>query len=151
MALNIRPIITKDLNAVLSMAVRMQQEAPRYRDMPFIIPKAVAVINRLIEQGGGFVAEKDGNIIGMVGGIITEHFFNHEKFSVDFAVYVEPEHRGGSTVVRLVDTYEKWAQAQGVREISLGVSTGLEQEKTVCIYQKLGYKIASYTLIKQKD
>lgn len=128
----------------------MHEESPRFNDKPFIEEKAKQIIFGLIKSGGGFVAEKDGRLIGMVGGIVIEHYFSSAKFSMDFVVYVAPAERGSSVAVRLITAYEAWALERGAEEIGLGVSTGVEQERTVNMYERLGYKVASYTMIKGK-
>lgn len=132
------------------MAQLMHSESPRFKDKPFVLEKAQRIIDMLIAKGGGWVAERDNALIGMIGGVIVEHFFSSYTFSTDFVLFVLPHYRGGSAAVRLIKTYEEWAFAQGAEEVGLGISTGVDQERTVCIYERLGYKLASYTCIKTK-
>lgn len=150
MALNIRKAEPKDFYKLLLMAELMHRESPRYSKMPFVLAKATASIRNLMNTGGAFVAEMNGDVIGMLGGVVIEHFFSSAKFSIDFVLYVLPKYRGSSAAVRLVKAYEEWAFAQGAEEVGLGASTGIATEQTVCIYERMGYKIASYTCIKTK-
>lgn len=150
MALSIRRIEHGDVDAVMAMCEAMHAESPRFRGKPFLHSKAIGLIGHLLSVGGGFVAVKDDQLVGMVGGMLVEHFFSSQKFSTDLVVYVTPEQRGSSAGVRLIAAYEEWAFTNGAEECGLGVSTGVEQERTVCIYERLGYRLAAYTLIKAK-
>lgn len=135
------------------MARAMHEESPRYRGMTFSEKKAIAMIDNYaswFSTGGAFVAELDGQRIGMIAGAVTEHFFTEDKFATDFVVYVKPEHRGSSAAVRLIKAFEEWATEQGVKEICLGVSTEVDPERTVCLYERLGYRMSSYSLLKTK-
>lgn len=149
--LKVRRLEHADIEQVFAMSKAMHEESPRFRDKPFREEKAQALIGHLIAVGGGFVADLDGVLVGMVGGMLVEHFFSSQKFSTDLVVYVLPAFRGSSAGVRLIAAYEEWAFANGAEEVGLGVSAGVEQERTVCIYERLGYKMASYTLIKRKE
>lgn len=149
--LKIRQPTDSDTPAVLSMARAMHAESPRFRGMTFADEKALIVINHMIVNGGGFIAERDGVIIGMIGGLIAEQYFSYDRYVSDLVVYVAPEYRGGSTATRLIKIFEEWAFSQdGVGEVVLGVSTGVHPEATVCVYERLGYTLSAYGLMKTR-
>ena len=95
-----------------------------------------------------FVAIKNEQIVGFIAGVVVEQFLSHDTFACDIGVFVLPEFRGGSYFLRLVKTFENWAKEKGAQEIQLGVSTGVHPEQTVRMYERLGYKMSSYGLIK---
>lgn len=95
-----------------------------------------------------FVAIKKDQIVGFIAGVVVEQFLSLDLFACDIGVFVLPEFRGGSCFVRLVKTFENWAKEKGAQEIQLGVSTGVHPEQTVRMYERLGYKMSSYGLIK---
>lgn len=150
MALEIRTAELRDTGKLLEMAHAMHEESPRYRMRAFCEAKARGLIEHLITTGGGFVAVLNGEIVGMVGGILFEYFFGQDKMCSDLVVYVVPEWRGSSIFVRLIKAFEAWAWGNGACEIVLGVSTGVGMDATVCVYERLGYKIAATSLIKPK-
>ena len=63
------------------------------------------------------------------------------KFGIDGATLTQ-------RFPRLVYAFEEWAKEQGASELSLGVSTGVQTEVTVRMYERMGYKMAAYGLIK---
>ncbi len=152
---DIRKLEERDIEEVLVMARAMHAEAPEYRDMDFSDEK----VRRMLRAMCGtllvpsslcaLVAEADGKLIGMMGGFAVEHFFGHDKTASDYVLYVAPEHRRGTTAVRLIRQFEKWAVAQGVRTIIPGVTTGTNNEVASGLYAKLGYERNGYTLIKR--
>jgi len=150
LALKIRPVTTHDTDAVLIMAEAMHAESPRFRNKNFLPEKTINIVAHLASNGGGFVAELDGELVGMIGGVLVPHFFSDFKYACDLVVFVKPDHRGSTVAIRLVKTFEKWAFENGAEEVVLGVSTGVSQERTVCVYQHLGYTLASYSLVKSK-
>lgn len=88
-------------------------------------------------------------IIGGFMGAVTYSFFGDDVIASDFALYIEPEHRGGMGAVRLVRDFESWAIGLGAKEIYIGQSTGVEPERTVQFYERLGYQKVGYTTRKE--
>ena len=148
MALEIRPAQASDARQILVLAALMTQESPRYCKHEFSLDKAICFFDTLLEHGGLFVAISDEQIIGFFAGFVMEHFLSNQTFASDAGVYVLPEHRGGSAFVRLVKAFEAWARERGASEIHLGTSTGVQPEKTVRMYERLGYTMNSYGLLK---
>lgn len=148
MALEIRPAREADCSRMVLLAAQMVKESPRYSRHGFAIDKARQLFQVLLQMGGLLAAEKDGEIVGFFAGIVSEHFLSHAKCATDVGVFVLPEHRGGTAFLRLVRAFEEWAREQGATEIQLGVSTQVETEQTVRMYERLGYTMASFGLVK---
>lgn len=136
------------MDVLLVLAARMVSESPRYSKHGFAVHKAVELINRLVELGGLFVATDGDTIVGFFAGVVSEHFLSHDKCASDIGIYVLPEYRGTTAFPRLIYAFETWAQEQGANELVLGVSTGVHPELTVRMYERMGYTMASYGLIK---
>lgn len=155
MAVKIRRLEDRDIDEVLVMAKAMHAEAPEYRDMDFSEEKVRRMLRAMCgtllvpASTCALVAEDGGKLIGMIGGFAVEHFFGHDKTASDYALYVRPEHRGGTAAVRLILQFEKWAIAQGVRTIVPGVTTGTNNEVASGLYARLGYERNGYTHIKR--
>lgn len=148
MALEIRKATMDDKASTVLLIALMHGESPRFGKYPFALKKAIALFELMVEHCGMFLAEQDGQTIGFFAGAVTEHLLSYEKCASDVGVFVRKEHRGGSAFVRLVKAFEQWAKEQGADEIALGVSTEVNADQTVRMYERLGYRISSYGLIK---
>ncbi len=146
---NIRQATLDDIPMLMEMGKRMHQESPRFRMMDFSEDKCRQLGEALIPSGSIFIAEKEGEAVGMMIGFITEHYFGYDLMASDLAVYVVPEHRGGSLGVRLIKVFEQWAEDNGARVITLGISTEVEAKRTLGIYEKLGYATKGYITTKE--
>jgi len=121
----------------------MHAESPRYSAMEYSEEKIYNLAQTLLNNpqvGGILVAEVDKQVVGMFAFVVSEQFFGPERMASDLAVYLAPEHRGGSLFARLVIAFEKWADELGVARKVVGVSTGLHTEVTVGAFERLGYK-----------
>lgn len=147
----IRAATIADTEDLLELARAMHAESPRFQRHEFSEAKAVAMIEHLVEQSTGalFVATVGDHCVGMIAGLMGELFFSRAKYATDLVVFVTSEHRGSSMVVRLVKAFERWAIDAGASEILLGVSTGVATDRTVALYERLGYARTSVATIKR--
>jgi GNAT superfamily N-acetyltransferase len=134
------------------MGRAMHAESPRYRAMDFDPVKVRAVAGRLMAGDAGmvFLADAGGEVTGMAAATIGERWFGPDRYVTDLVVYVRPEHRGGSAFFRLVCALEGWAAQQGVLQVDLGVSTGVQVEQTVRAYERLGYTLDATRVVTKK-
>ncbi len=147
----IRPLERRDIEYCIPLAQAMQEESPRYSRYKFSVEKARMMFEHFARIGGAFVAEDDGVLVGMAGSIVAEPVFSTDRYVVDIGVYVDPDWRGGTIFLRLVRAIEAWAREQpGVLDDLFGVSTGVRSAETVQLYEKLGYTVTSYCLIKAR-
>ncbi len=139
--MKIREMLETDLPQVTELAWAMHQESC-YRDNDFKVAKVRSIWDQKVALPGGYcllVAEQDTEVIGVFAGVAFKHFFGDDWVCSDLILYVTPEHRGGSSAPRLIKAYEEWARRIGVKEIQIGVSTGVQEERTAQFFQKLGY------------
>jgi len=94
--------------------------------------KALQAIENITLGGGVFLAEQDGVIIGMIGGLASEHLFTQQKTAYAICHYVHPLSRGTSAGVRLIKAFEKWAfEIAQVNATILCPSTGIEMDRVI--------------------
>lgn len=86
------------------------------------------------------VVEHEGRLVGALVGYISEFFFGPDLIASDSGWFILPEYRGSRSAVKLLKNFEKWAKANGAKEVAMGVSTDVSPEKTGALLQKLGYK-----------
>src|SRR5690606_34537824 len=99
----------------------MHAESPRYRALTYDPAKVAGVALRLIYDPAAevLVAEQDGQLIGMLAGMIVEHFFGDDCYATDSVFFVRPEHLGSSVEPRLYRSWEELLRADGrVKEVS---------------------------------
>lgn len=132
----------------------MWLESPRFNPKPFSEAKALRLIGLCLSGGtfGGFVADLDGVLVGMIAGALVDELVTDGCYVTDMAVYVTPEKRGSSIFPRMARVFEDWAFNEvGADEVLLGISTGVHPEKTVYVYERLGYTMTGQALIKSKE
>lgn len=149
----IRRIVEADRAALLEFMRAMHSESPRFANIMFSEAKAAHLVGFLLSdpRAAAFIAVKDGEPLGMVGGLKVEYTFSTAKHVVDFGLYVAPEHRGGLTAVKLLKAFENWGwEDPEVHEFLMGISTGLWAERTGRLYAMLGYTPQGYTYRKTR-
>jgi GNAT superfamily N-acetyltransferase len=157
LAANVRAATEADIPAIIEMGRALHAESPRYSRMSFAAEKIDALARSLIvgtlvsdAPGGVLVAEKNGQIVGMMAGFVSAPFFSHDKIASDYTFYVKPEHRKtGRIALKLVRAFEAWAIAAGAADIVPGTSTEIDADSTRRFYEKLGYKHYGHAMIKR--
>lgn len=150
MSIEYEDIRLENIKDVVYLAEKMHGESA-YADMPFSVEVvAQRIYDQVIlsEDGFGVIAYKDTNPVGMIGGALATQFFGPSIFAYDFGWYVTPKQRGSSIAIRLLKKFEKWAKKRGAEELHLGVTTGVNPEKTAKMFERMGYTYVgkNYTL-----
>jgi len=136
----IRPPGSADVDAIVDMGERMHRESV-YAFLPYNREKVQRLFRAFVdhpETWGGFVAEDDGKIVGMIGGYLTDYFFCDEKLASDMILFLDQPYRGGLTSGRLIRAFEQWAIERGARELCLGISTGINIDSIGRFYEHMG-------------
>lgn len=154
----VRNAVEADVDQLVEMGRAFHKESPRYNRLTFSGEKVAALIRWAIAstmvcpaEGGILVAEKDGTIVGMMGGFVMQPWFSEDRIASDYGIYIAPEHRGsGKIALLLVRAFEAWAASKGVTELSPGVTADINAEQVIRFYEKLGYERYDYsTLVKR--
>lgn len=137
----VRPATRADLPQILPLGKLMHAES-RYSSVPFSPIKVSATFAALIDgQGCVFVAEKDGEIIGGIAGFLGPVWFGIDQTLMELTLFLKPECRGGTLAARLIKAFVAFGREQGCTLIQSGVVSGVEQERTEKLYQRLGGKL----------
>lgn len=86
------------------------------------------------------LAIEDGQIVGYLWA--ASHClapWSPIRVASDYLFYVIPERRGSRAAIRLILSYQKWAEGVGCAEVRLSVASGIKQERTGRLYQLLGF------------
>jgi GNAT superfamily N-acetyltransferase len=109
-------------------------------------------INKILnfEQCLTAVAYKNEKPIGIIMGYLYEHPLFEAKIADDFLLYVNKEHRGGFTGVKLIKIYKDWASHQDINYIFISQSTGVGNvEKVALLYEKMGFQTMGFNCMKE--
>lgn len=133
-------------NEFIVLAHKMHQESS-FKNRSFNDDK----VRDLLNSPDVFLAlyKKEGVFIGFILAAVYESFFGDDLSAYDLALFVDPEHRGSFTVVRLIKTYERWAKYKKVTEMYLSQFTGIDIEKTSKLFSKLGFTQLGCTTKKE--
>lgn len=137
----VRPAEPYDIEACIELGRALHQESPRYRDFPYN-EDALYKLGELCLTNpdyAAFVAERDGEVVGVVSGALSTYFFCNLKFAADFTFYVKPECRGTSAAFRLLSAFSLWAKIMGCHEVRFGVTTAIKPELADRLYTKMGF------------
>tara|TARA_X000001036_G_C20582178_1_gene767215 strand:+ start:732 stop:1229 length:498 start_codon:yes stop_codon:yes gene_type:complete len=88
--------------------------------------------------------------IGLGAFFCHTHYWCDVKISSDLMVYVIPERRGSTTAMRIIKAYEQWAIGRGCQEINLGISSGINVERTSKFYYRLDYHPTALKFTKER-
>ncbi len=139
--MKIRKMREEDVSTCIELG-RLMHDESFYRDNDYDERKLWAMWDQSVQNPHQFcmrVAEKDEEVFGLFVGYRYEHFFGYDICSSDLLLYIKPEYRGGTAAPRLIKAYEKWARESDVTEIQIGVSTGVREERTARLFERLGF------------
>ena len=137
----IRSIEKHDVKAVVELGAEMHRLSA-FSFLPYDKKKAFDFVKLFIENREDFicfVAEDKGNIVGMIGGEISEYFFCHELILNDWALFVLPSQRSYPVVKKLINRFVEWGIQEGVREICIGISTGVDTDRVGTLFKRSGF------------
>lgn len=117
-------------------------EARRYsKFVEYDVPTALEFAREHLEWPYvGWVALEEGVPIGMLLAHMTRVCFGQARMAVEDALYVTPEYRGGFAAPLLIRTYERWAEESGARFADLNITSGIRQERTQRLCERLGFE-----------
>ncbi|PWC63984.1 hypothetical protein TSH7_09915 [Azospirillum sp. TSH7] len=140
--MKIRPVTPLDTLVCVDMAARFAGESA-YAGLPVNEEKLRTLAARYATQPECYfrVAEEDGWIVGMLLGHTTPFIFGDALLAEQLFWYVTPERRGSSVAVRMLIDFAAWAEDQGVAEICVGITTGMDIDGPVGgVLERLRFK-----------
>ncbi len=146
-----RPFEPEDVDEVVALGILMHEES-NYKGFkldPFTCKVLFYDICDKPDEYFGFLCKHDEKIIGFMAGYISEFYFGPQKIAVDFGLFVRQDRRGCMAGVNLIKKYEEWARKNGADEIQLGLTTGVSEQRTSELYEKLGYRTSGLVFKKE--
>lgn len=131
-----------DVEAMIRLA-RMAHEESAFRGIPIDDAKAQRLTDAAMADKGRYgllIAEKDGEITGMLIATAGEYFFSKAVMATALIWYVAPKHRGGTSAVKLLHGFRKWAQNRGAVEAQINVTSGVRMASTDKMLKRVGLR-----------
>lgn len=149
--MSIRVATEKDVPEMVRLSSLMHAESA-YSKFNFDAVKLTNNFTFWVKSPDYFVAIAKNDAEETVGGYcgyVTEYFFGKDLIACDLGLFIDPNHRGGMTAVRLVKAFEDWAKSKGVKEVCPGTTTMVAPERTSRMYELLGYKVVGSIFKKE--
>lgn len=148
----IKEATLQDLDRVLTISKKLYLHSANHtRIYAWDDDTALGTLREFITGGYStiLIDENDGDLRGFIMAQLTTPYAGKNIIANDIAFFVDPEFQGANTALRLIRAYEKWAKQAGATHIELGVSSGINTERTLSMYSFLGYAPSSETYIKE--
>lgn len=147
----IRDIEERDIAELVQIGHSMAKESD-YANDGYDFDKAEDLLEQVVRLPsfyGAVSVGEAGDIRGMFVAILTEHFFSNNTIATDLFLYVKPDYRGKRDGYQLIMGYLDWCKEVQADTICMGITTGINEEKTSELYKKLGF-CYSGSIFKQR-
>lgn len=138
----IRRAAAADIPAIVAFSIAMHAESPQYRAMNLNPDKVAAALEAMLGRpltALVLVIDNGGTLDGGAIAHIESPWFSDDLVAQEVAMYIRPEKRGGLSAARLVAKMDAWAQAMGAKLLQAGCTTGVTAERTIRLYEHLGF------------
>ena len=136
----IRRAVHDDYEAMIPLGRAMVIEG--WPHAPIDEDKVRQVFDAIVSNGYACVSVTDGEIDGLLLGMIDQLWFSQALCAHDYAFYVSPAARGGMAAPRLVADFVKWGRAHAVAEIQISVSSGVQVEASRRLLEGFGFEFS---------
>jgi len=153
LALNIRKMVAFDLGQVVDLVEALTDESPVYRGKRFNRKRTTDFATHFCFGGAnafGYVAETEAEeLVGFIAVHVGDSPTHDIRVAREVGLFVRQAYRGTSAAVRMIKAAEQEVLRYDADEFWLGVSTGIEPEKTTRLFEKLGFERASWGVMKE--
>ena len=149
--IELRQATLDDIPDILQVGELAHAEAQHYQNISFSIPKTALHLVQRINDGFAVVIEFDGKVVGAMTAYTNEHYFSHDMMTMADVIYVLPEYRGKGVLKLFADAYNAWGEEVGADFQKLGVSSGIDTERTAAAMMRLGYEVTGIVLRRVKE
>ena len=93
------------------------------------------------------VAETEGEVVGIFVGCANAPLFSTTRTAVELGFYMHPDHRDGKTALKMMNEFEKWAQSQGCKSVTM-VDIHTHADLST-FYTRKGYELKEKSYMKE--
>lgn len=132
------------------MLEMVHYESPQLSEDPFSRSQAtksiMGMLSRVETDTLVIIAYLNGEAIGCMGAILSPQLTSENMVASELLLYVQPSHRGSRAALSMVRAFEEWASGYDMR---VGSSLGIDDNKAINFYSRLGYQRNSVGMIKR--
>ncbi len=146
--MEIRKATLADVPVIVAMSARFYPTT-HYADWCEMDEASVAgLATGLIENDVFYVAERDGELVGMIGLMIAPFLFNqNRKFAVEIVWWVAPDARGSRIASQLLAVVEQPCRDAGAERIQM-VHMPNSPPQAAALYRYAGYAESEISFTK---
>lgn len=141
----IREATIDDIPKLVEMGRALHDETT-YKHVEYSPERVAETCRLMIANGFLVVAEKEGEVIGVMMGDVYIPWYTTERMGIDYTLYIMPEHRNGLIAVKMIKRFEQWCISMGAKQIRPGIGTG--DPSAIKLYKALGYKSVGEWFLK---
>ena len=146
----IRKAEHRDTEQVLALINEFYYESLREYDLSFTVETLKETIANFIDNHVGLVAEREGKIVGVIGGLISRSIFNKDEVVGQEAIwYMSKDERKGSLGIRLMKAFERTCKEKGAKFIVMIHMSNLLAKSLGRFYSSMKYKLMEVQFIKE--
>lgn len=147
--MNIRKAVTDDIPRCLEMAAHFYEQTEYKTVIPFCPDSCAEWMQVAMDQNLFVVADTGDQLVGFILAISSPFIMNRNyTVGAELAWWMEPEHRKGTTGIKMLKTIEGLARDAGIRVWSMMSLEAVEPEKMDAIYCALAYRKTETTYMK---
>jgi hypothetical protein len=145
--MQIRKANEDDRADIISLLVQMHEDA-EFKLSAINPEKLYNTVVHTVQKGVVFVAEKEEEIIGSIGGLYSSDWWSEEEFLGDLWFYVYKEKRATGAGLSLI---KKFILSEPNIQVRLGHVYGGDMERKDKFYERLGLlKAGTYYVTEKK-
>lgn len=144
----IRVLDRYDIPEMILMLKALRSESPEYRFIDDEEEEYVTLSLEAMFSSGSLIGVIESGK-GIMFGAVYRHWYKSTPDAAEQILYVSPEHRKGILAVRLIKEFENACRNAGAEVLGVGVTTGIQEDRTVNLYKRLGYELKGYSLSKR--
>ena len=144
----VRAATLEDLDTLVDWGKRLTNESPRFKKQGFDEKRVRNVFAYLIDKHGSIlmVTDEYSNPVGTLIGALDTDWRTGQTLAYEQGLYVLPEYRKSGAASDLIETFKVWAEMNKADRIQVGTITGIHADRTVKLYESLGFELVGYVL-----
>ena len=144
----VRTATIQDLGTLVDFGKRLTQESVNFKHQGFDEDRAIQLFSHLINKFESvfLVCDEYSNPVGGLIGCIDVDWRTNQRLAFEQGAYVLPEYRATGAGSELIQHFIEWAKLNNADRIQLGTITGIKAERTISLYESLGFELTGYVL-----
>ncbi|MGB1651599.1 MAG: GNAT family N-acetyltransferase [Acidimicrobiales bacterium] len=130
-----------DLTGIVKLGEEMHQETA-FSNIEFSVERTASEAMRCIMSGNYFanIAEKDGEIVGLLFGYLEKPFFTEQVAGYDCVWYVSRKVRNTMVGPRLLKQFEAWTKMHGGSIVFTTLGSNFKPERVGKMMERMGFE-----------